>query len=710
MKRMMLVGSMLILFKSYSQNIGINATGATPVNSAALDIDMVDKGLLIPRIALTASNVFAPVTGVPTVSLLVYNNATAGITPYDVTPGYYYWDGTQWLKLAVGSSSDDWKLLGNAGTNSSINFLGTADDVDLIFRRNNTRAGRLGVLNTSFGVNALNPTVTGTENTAIGVGSLSVLTTGSRNTVVGNLASQNATGDSNTVVGYKSMQSNNGINNVGIGIEAIMNNLGSHNIGIGFQSGQSSFGSNSSSYNVAIGDRASTNATMMNTIAIGKNANRGGYNTTNGTPYSRIAIGENALSNSGYFISTTAIGIGYSALRGNTGLRTIAIGDNSIDGGAAATTSSGQDLIAIGNEVLRDPSNASGMNIGIGNRVMSNIQNGSANVAIGHWAAYNLDNGNYNTILGNNAFNSGAGDNNVGIGAGVHASASYMSTNNVLIGADCAAYSGYLEGCVFIGRNVGNSISIFDDTYNLLMIDNSSTPDPLIYGDFAANYLKVNGSLESSRPWTVPQSNFRVSNTTNSAFFGHYMVASGSYNPVNAGNVNQSLVFSTDGNSAVSSGGLSIVPWSTTSGGLIILENGNVGVNTDAPGFRLQVNGTTACTGNVWTSDQRKKKNIVPLQLNAIEIIKKLSPVEYEWKTVQDQGMEGIQYGFIAQDLEQIVPTMVVTDTNNADEQKAVKYLELLPIYAKAIQEQQLLIEELRKELDQLKYDVNNLK
>ena len=32
--------------------------------------------------------------------MLVYNTATVG----DVTPGFYYWDGTQWVRLATGST------------------------------------------------------------------------------------------------------------------------------------------------------------------------------------------------------------------------------------------------------------------------------------------------------------------------------------------------------------------------------------------------------------------------------------------------------------------------------------------------------------------------------------------------------------------------------------------------------------------------------
>jgi hypothetical protein len=50
-----------------AQNIGINSTGAAPVASAMLDILATDKGLLIPRVALTATNAAGPVQALPPV-------------------------------------------------------------------------------------------------------------------------------------------------------------------------------------------------------------------------------------------------------------------------------------------------------------------------------------------------------------------------------------------------------------------------------------------------------------------------------------------------------------------------------------------------------------------------------------------------------------------------------------------------------------------
>ena len=77
---------MFILCSNYSYSqIALNTTGNSPHSSAALDIDFTDKGLLIPRVALTQATSLSPITS-PATSLLVYNTATIN----DLTPKYYY--------------------------------------------------------------------------------------------------------------------------------------------------------------------------------------------------------------------------------------------------------------------------------------------------------------------------------------------------------------------------------------------------------------------------------------------------------------------------------------------------------------------------------------------------------------------------------------------------------------------------------------------
>ena len=88
----------LIAQFGFSQ-VGIGTT--TP--AGALDINSTTNGLVLPRVALTAKNVAAPVvnpqTGALVVGTMVYNTATAGTGVNSVTPGFFFWNGTSWDKL-----------------------------------------------------------------------------------------------------------------------------------------------------------------------------------------------------------------------------------------------------------------------------------------------------------------------------------------------------------------------------------------------------------------------------------------------------------------------------------------------------------------------------------------------------------------------------------------------------------------------------------
>ncbi|UEG49520.1 DNRLRE domain-containing protein [Ferruginibacter lapsinanis] len=87
---------MLLNYNSFSQNVGIGTN--TPNTSALLDISAADKGFLPPRVALQATDNPSPIT-TPATGLLVYNTAIAGVPPYNVLPGYYYWNGAIWYPI-----------------------------------------------------------------------------------------------------------------------------------------------------------------------------------------------------------------------------------------------------------------------------------------------------------------------------------------------------------------------------------------------------------------------------------------------------------------------------------------------------------------------------------------------------------------------------------------------------------------------------------
>ena len=93
------------------------------------------------------------------------------------------------------------------------------------------------------------------------------------------------------------------------------------------------------------------------------------------------------------------------------------------------------------------------------------------------------------------------------------------------------------------------------------------------------------------------------------------------------------------------------------------------------------------------TSDLRLKTNIALLQ-NSIAAIMQLKPVSYEKKSsLASNSYSTIENGFIAQDLQKIMPSLVTEGTDN-DKLLSVNYTALIPVLTKAIQEQQKQIED----------------
>lgn len=93
----LLVFTAIFTYTSTTQaQVGIGT--ASPNASAQLEVSSSSKGFLPPRVALTGT---ADVTTIasPATGLLVYNTATAGTAPANVTPGIYYYDGAKWQRV-----------------------------------------------------------------------------------------------------------------------------------------------------------------------------------------------------------------------------------------------------------------------------------------------------------------------------------------------------------------------------------------------------------------------------------------------------------------------------------------------------------------------------------------------------------------------------------------------------------------------------------
>jgi hypothetical protein len=138
---------------------------------------------------------------------------------------------------------------------------------------------------------------------------------------------------------------------------------------------------------------------------------------------------------------------------------------------------------------------------------------------------------------------------------------------------------------------------------------------------------------------------------------------------------------------------------------VMTLWNGNVGIGTATPGYALTVVGTAWATSGAWSgSDARWKKNIVTLSSSSsLEKVMALNPVTYSWRTDEFPEMkfsDGAQLGFIAQDVEKIIPEVVTT---NNEGYKGISYEKIVPVLTSAIQEQEGKIDKQQAQIEQLK-------
>lgn len=450
--------------------------------------------------------------------------------------------------------------------------------------------------NTSIGATSMYRNTTGSSNTALGTNSLFSNTIGSNNTAIGGSAMYfNTTANNNVAVGYESMNNNTtGAENISIGFKALYSNkTGGKNIAIGTSAYASHVNKQQADgdKNIAIGylalykdtsgvDNTAIGAYSMTENLSGKsNVGLGNFSLQANT----IGSGNVAIAPESMRFNTTGfnnIAIGYASLyRNTTGFYNTAVGHSSL-----INNTTGTDNEAIGNNVLRDNTtgsantglggnallnNTSGIrNVAIGHAAFEKNKTGSTNVIIGAYSGENILNGNSNTFLGNNVAQSWT-----------------TGSNNVIIGS-----------------NVGNDSSLLN-LNDKLLIGNSNTRTPLIYGDFSNRKLKFNADIDNLL--ILNRINFTDENANdhinkydtgyNSAliyaryFYGHYgdLIIQGQ-SKTYTGNIH----FVTGSN---------IAGYDPPTQRMVIMDNGNVGIGNFAPfnppTSKLQVLGNILATG-----------------------------------------------------------------------------------------------------------------
>ncbi len=112
----------------------------------------------------------------------------------------------------------------------------------------------------------------------------------------------------------------------------------------------------------------------------------------------------------------------------------------------------------------------------------------------------------------------------------------------------------------------------------------------------------------------------------------------------------------------------------------------------------LTINGTGLINGMNLTSDSRFKTDVKPIE-KTDEIINKLNPVIYKFKTEEFKDRNfpaGNTYGFIAQELKEVLPYTVTEET---DGYLSVNYIAIIPVLTQAIKEQQEKIKKLEEKV-----------
>lgn len=417
----------------------------------------------------------------------------------------------------------------------------------------------------------------------------------------------------------------------------------------------------------------------------------------------------------------------FSMASNTTGYRNTAIGYSTLYNNTVGSTNTAIGIFALNG-------NISGYsNVGIGKSALYSNTAGADNVAIGIDALNNTNNANRTVAVGATAgVNDSASLDNVYVGFGAGRGTTigtdgYDRLENVMVGSQ-AGYFCETNGNVLLGFKAG----MFSKADNQLYITNSDTDSlsSLIYGQFDNDYLRFNGVVSIDGLYSLP---------TTAPTSGQYMRYSGG-TQLSWGNID--------------------APWSFGADDDVVYEDGDVGIGTGNPTYRLEVsdnvntgfvarfhntNNATSSRGIIiqagmntnpssssyyayfqdgngsnlggvrgngaggvmysTTSDRRLKQNIKTFD-GGLATLEKINPTIYQMKSNPSQD----EIGFIAQELQKVLPIAVGGEATDDVEESpmTVDYGRLTPVIVAAVKEQQEIIQAQQKIIDQLNKRLDN--
>jgi len=723
-----LVIFLLFIFtlNSFAQNIGINQNGAVPDASAILDVSAAptnDKGLLIPRVTLTQTTSNAPVGGGIANSLLVYNTATIN----DVTPGYYYWNGSIWVKFSA--DGEDWKITGNTNTTVGTNFLGTINNTGLSFRTNNTEqmriqaTGQLTIGSTTAG-GKLDVHQTTSNDVARFMNYANIPALRIRR-AQGTITAPTATGTSGTVLGRIHAEGYDGTGyTTAAQIEMVIDATGGTSTDmpgrIAFYTTPDGSGTTAermrinNAGNVGIGTAFPTSyptgsiPTLVHVFDAG----------TTAADFAQLQLGSNKTT------ANNKVGeLNFHSSVNATDRRTASIesfvtdvtgvpnlsGDLRFFTNNAATASFTEKMRVTGNGNVRIGVTAAA--------TISPAQTDAANIRLDVTGGFTRI-GNFNT--GNNAADHPGTSFAAGVGALAIGMNRTSSTSNVDFWNTTANGQATANLAIHRGfdwrryNNSGNEelIMALRGDGLLTLTSNDATIEG---GELILNNAGVASPTELNS-WAID--NHNPAATPNSLRFFY-----------NANTIPAMIIPGHTNNNAVVGVNISTFPISTLQVGGIISANTGYLTKQGSAGafgpniFNFNWTGTTLDAwvdvtnlGNI-LSDRRLKENIQSIKSNATERIMQLNPVTFKYKAIEGTiftGSNVVYEGFIADELQQIIPSAVKGEKDALTSEGTIQpqSIELFPIVSlltKAMQEQQQIIEKQQKDIELLKERLNKI-
>ena len=139
---------------------------------------------------------------------------------------------------------------------------------------------------------------------------------------------------------------------------------------------------------------------------------------------------------------------------------------------------------------------------------------------------------------------------------------------------------------------------------------------------------------------------------------------------------------------------------------------GGPGANSTGNGLHVYINGGDSVVSTVPVSDARLKENVTTLS-DGLQLVQKLRGVEYQWREeAKNAGQEAgrREYGFLAQEVQEVAPVLVKELSLVHGDFLTVDYERVSAVLVEAVKDQQKQIERVVEENRQLRQEMEELK